>query len=266
MKPARVDWEEFLHGFVPPRPLAVTIGVFDGLHAGHRELVRRIVARQPGCAPTVVTFKVNPKKILRPHGFEGDLLSLNRKLEIMGELGVEVAVLIDFSGDFSTMPGRNFLSTVVDRGRVAYMAVGWDFHCGRGRDTDARALVDFCASRSVDAELLDPVSFHGDTASSTRIRRAVRAGRISEAERLLGRPFEVELGACTGGEDGAWRFAPPEGMVRPPAGLWPVAGREGEAWLRIGAGDLEIGGMRRSEIGHRVPITSLEKNEAIDKE
>jgi len=147
---------------------------------------------------------------------------------------VEVVVLIDFSGDFSKMPGRNFLSTVVEHGRVAYMVIGWDFHCGRGRDTDAGGLVEFCRARSVDAELLDPVSFHGDAASSTRIRRAVRAGRLLVAERLLGRPYEVELGSYLRGEAGVWRFAAREGMVLPPEGAWPIAGREGEALLIVG--------------------------------
>lgn len=266
MNPEIISWEAFRAWSPGPRPLAATIGVFDGLHQGHRELIRRIVARGPGLRPAVFTFRENPKRLLRPEGFEGDLLSLERKLELLAELGVEVVILIDFSGDFSRMPGRNFLSTVVDAGRVAYLAIGWDFHCGRGRDTDATALADFCRVRAVDAELLDPVSFQGDTASSTRIRRAVQAGRLLEAERLLGRPYEVEVGACLGGEGRRWRFALRGGMVEPPSGPWSVAGREGEARLHLGDGSLEIEGLGRDEIGRRIPITLLAENEAIDKE
>jgi len=259
-------WEVFKDGLESDRRLSATIGVFDGLHLGHQELIRRVVAKAPILSPAVFTFRENPKRILRPDNFDGDLLSLGRKLELFESLGVEVVVLIDFSGDFSKMPGRNFLSTVVDRGRIAHMAIGWDFHCGRGRDTDARKLMDFCKSRDVDVELLDPVAFHGDAASSTRIRRAIRAGRLHDAEKLLGRPCEVELGAARGGEGETWRFAVREGMVLPPIGSWPVVGREGEAWLRIGTDVLEVQGMRKSEIDGRLPITTLDKKEAIDKE
>ncbi len=266
MKLILLDWDDFRTFYVPERPLAATIGVFDGLHAGHRALLGKIVAKAPALIPGVITFRTNPKRMLRAETYEGDLSSLDRKLELFASFGVEVVILIDFSGDFSRMPGRNFLSTVVERGHVAYMAIGWDFHCGRGRDTDARGLVDFCRARSVDAELLDPVSFHGDAASSTRIRRAVKAGRLHDAERLLGRPFEVELGPLIRGEGKSWHFEAPEGMVLPPEGPWRIAEREGEALLIVGGRSLEVKGLSRSEIGPRIPITMLGKNEAIDKE
>ncbi len=266
MKPLVIDWEAFRSSFASEKPLAATIGAFDGLHLGHRELIGRVVSKAGPMLPAVFTFEANPKRLLRPESYEGDLLSLERKLELIGSYGVEVVILIDFSGDFSKMPGRNFLSTVVERGRVAYMAIGWDFHCGRGRDTDARGLQAFCAALAVDVELLDAVSFHGDAASSTRIRRAVKAGRLVEAERLLGRPFELELGDFLGGEGETWRFAAREGMVLPPAGIWSVAGREGEATVLVGPGGLEVRGMGRSDLDRRIPITVLGKNEAIDKE
>lgn len=266
MTPRVLDWEDFCGGAFAECRMAATVGAFDGLHLGHRALLEKIAAKAPALVPTVFTFKVNPKRILRPEDYEGDLISLDRKVELMGSFGVEVIVLIDFSGDFSTRPGRNFLSTVVEFGRVAYMAIGWDFHCGRGRDTDARGLKDFCGGLSVEAELLDPVSFQGDAASSTRIRRAVRAGRIQDAERLLGRPYEIELGTPIEGSGRVWRFARPANLIFPPPGIWAVAGREGEARVLIGPDFLEIQGMRESEIGRRLPLMMLGKNVAIDKE
>ena len=266
MKPRLVDWQEFNFSFVPDRPLAATIGVFDGLHAGHQALIQKIVSQAPGLLPAVFTFRLNPKRILRPESYEGDLISLDRRLELLAAFGVEVVILIDFSGDFSKMPGRNFLSTVVERGHIAYMAIGWDFRCGKGRDTDAKGLVDFCRAHSVEAELLDPVSLHGDAASSTKIRRAVKTGQLAMAEGLLGRPFEVELGPRLGDGGGSDRFAIREGMVLPPQGPWSIVGREGESRLIVGERELEVRGLARSEIGARIPITVLSKNEAIDKE
>ncbi len=266
MKLMLLDWEEFRRAYAPERPMAATIGVFDGLHAGHQALIKKIVDKAPEYIPAVFTFRDNPKRLLRAEGYEGDLLGLDHKLELLTAFGVEVVVLIDFSGDFSRMPGRNFLSTVVERGRVAYMAIGWDFHCGRGRDTDARGLAEFCKDRSVEAELLDPVLFHGDAASSTKIRRAVKAGQLTLAERLLGRPYELELGTFLGGSEGNWRFSFRGGMVRPPEGAWKIMKREGEALLVIDGQGLEVKGLSRAEIGSRIPITTLGKNEEIDKE
>lgn len=211
-----LKWDEF-RSERADRQLAVVIGVFDGLHIGHRELVSRVVGRG-GLSSAVVTFADNPKKILTPESFDGRLSTLDQKLSLIEAMGVDLSVLIDFSGDFSKLPGRQFLSLLSESSRLRYLAVGSDFRCGYGLDTDAKGVRDFCQSRSVDVELLGAVQWAGLAVSSSRIRKAIVAGRIEEAEAMLGRPYEIDLrGARLAASD---PVVPTGGQASPPAGRY----------------------------------------------
>jgi riboflavin kinase / FMN adenylyltransferase len=188
-----IEWSQFLDE-ARPLPLAAAIGVFDGMHLGHRALVQRILGRK-GLASAVMTFKENPKRILSPSSFHGDLSTLGQKLELVESLGADFCVLIDFSGDFSKLPGRLFLSMLEKKAGLRYLAVGHDFRCGSGLDTDAEAIRVFCEERSIGVEFLRAVSWSGHPISSSRIRKAVLEGRLEDAATMLGRPYELDLRA-----------------------------------------------------------------------
>jgi riboflavin kinase/FMN adenylyltransferase len=237
---------------------SVTIGVFDGLHAGHRALIERCV-RRAGAGPSVVfTFRNNPKKLLKPDAFPGDLVSLDRKLELLEAFGVDLVVLIDFSGDFSRMPGRIFLSTLHESVHPDFVAIGSDFHCGKGRDTDAAELRSFFGERGVTVEIFAPVVAGGEVVSSTRIRLALQSGNIGAASELLGREVEVELGGHLGLRDGVHHFARPEGLVLPPPGLYPVTTDDpessGQGGIMVKGNGLELVGLGGCEGLARVRI------------
>ncbi|MCL2558655.1 MAG: FAD synthetase family protein [Treponema sp.] len=171
-------------------PLALTVGVFDGLHLGHQKLVRRVCA-QAGCEPAVVTFAQNPAAVMRPDVFPGDLFSLDEKLALLRALGVSLVALIDFSRDFSTIRGRDFLAALLGGRKVAFVALGENFRCGRGAETDALAARAFAGERGTEVWIAEPVMDDGLPISSSRIRRALAEGRTDEAERLLGRPYSA---------------------------------------------------------------------------
>jgi len=183
-----IDWDEFIRPGRPPEPmpLALTVGVFDGVHLGHQALINRVRA-QASCLPTVVTFRRNPMETIRPDGFAGDILSLERKLASLEALGVGLVVLIDFSGEFSKINGRDFIDLLLARHPVSLIALGEDFRCGRGLDIGAREIRDIAGTLGVEAWIAPPVMDGGQPVSSSRIRRALAAGRVAEAERLLGR-------------------------------------------------------------------------------
>jgi len=194
-----IDWSEFASPKrappeAQPAPLALTVGVFDGLHLGHQALIRRICA-EGSCVPAAVTFRRNPMAKLRPEAFAGDIYSLERKLLLLEELGVRLAVLIDFSREFSNMNGRDFADLLLGSRPARLLALGRDFRCGRGLDAGAAELEGFARARGVEAWIAPPVTDGGRPVSSSRIRQALAAGRIAEAERLLGRPYGLELGA-----------------------------------------------------------------------
>jgi riboflavin kinase/FMN adenylyltransferase len=261
-----LSWDDFVSSYEAGLPMMATVGVFDGLHLGHQALIRAVGSCEAGCRRAVFTFRENPKRLLRPGSYEGDLLSLPNKLELLESLGVEVTVLIDFSGVFSRMPGRNFLSMLWERGRLARIVVGSDFHCGRGRDTDSVALRTFYRELGVEVLVHEPVNLGGRPVSSSRIRAAVAAGELGEVEALLGRPFEVELGSILSREPDGIRYRRPEGMVIPPCGLWPVAGASKATVLLVEEESLMVRGPGFDPARVRVPISVLGKNEEIDKE
>jgi riboflavin kinase/FMN adenylyltransferase len=214
-----LSWEELVGGRLSGLPFAATIGVFDGLHIGHRALVSRILG-EDGLVSAVLTFAENPKRLLSPSTYQGGLSTLRQKLELIESMGVDYGVLIDFSGDFSKLPGRLFLSILRDCGELRYLAVGSNFRCGRGLDTDAEGIRDFCGD-SIGVELLDPVKWAGSEVSSSRIRKAILEGRLDEAARMLGRPYEIDLRDAEISQTG---LAAPRGdQALPPRGVYEAS-------------------------------------------
>jgi riboflavin kinase/FMN adenylyltransferase len=213
-----IDWKAFARGEEPVGPFAAAIGVFDGIHLGHRELIGRIVGK-PGLAGAVVTFAENPKRFLHGPAFPGDILTLRQRARAIGSLGADVLVLIDFSGDFGKLPGREFLSILSEAG-MRYLAVGHDFRCGHRLDTGADEIRDFCAGRGIGVDFIRAVRVAGHPVSSSRIRRAISEARLEEAAALMGRPFELDLEGAARESGGRIRTA--GGQAFPPSGTYEV--------------------------------------------
>jgi riboflavin kinase/FMN adenylyltransferase len=230
----------------PARGLSATVGVFDGLHIGHRRLIECVFAHGDGRDTGVFTFTENPKKLLKPSSYHGALSSLEQKLEMLEALGLDLCVLIDFSGNFSKLAGRDFLSSLKDKGNLQYIAVGSNFSCGYKLDTHAHDIKDFYGPAGIGIDVLDPVLWEGHAVSSSRIRNAIRDGRIDDATAMLGRPYEIDLRRCGPGRlaDGRWTCGRPEGIVLPPEGRYDAMaigkGNTAPALMGVNLDRLEI--------------------------
>jgi riboflavin kinase/FMN adenylyltransferase len=200
-----LDWQDLIDGPPLPRPTAMTIGVFDGVHQGHQALIARIVGR--GLEPVVVTFRQNPRLFFNSADHPGDISSLAQKLSLFESLGVGCTILIDFSSDFSKLGGREFIDFLTTCGNMAYLVIGAQFRCGHGLDTDAALIRRVNERNGVATELVEPVLDGSEPVSSSRIRAAIRAGDFAAAEGALGRPFVLDLGS-------ARRLVPPDGTYR----------------------------------------------------
>jgi riboflavin kinase/FMN adenylyltransferase len=194
-----LDWDEFLKtggrtaasDGAAERGIALTIGVFDGVHRGHQVLLEKICGG--GLLSTVVTFRQNPLRILRPQDFPGDIYTLEQKLAIFKKFGVQQTILIDFSTEFSIMTGRAFIDLLL-RGRpVELLALGQNFHCGHDRNYGVARIQDHAKTLGVATWVASPVIEGGRRISSSRIRQALAAGRFDEAELLLGRRHNAAL-------------------------------------------------------------------------
>lgn len=230
--PEVISWEQFLSGkALSWGKVAAAIGVFDGVHLGHRALLERVVAS--GLTPAAVTFASNPKAILRREGAHGDLLTTRRKIELLGSFGMTKVLLIDFSRDFSILPGREFLSRLWEYGSIRYLAVGHDFRCGFHLDTDAEAIRSYGEGVGFKAEIVDAVLHDGHPVSSSRIRRDVAAGRLRHAAALLDRPHELDIRNLTFTEsDSSYVFSRAEtAQVLPPDGSYEVVDPETDGRL-----------------------------------
>lgn len=199
-----IEWPSFLEGpgsldsasTAPPlEGSAMTIGVFDGVHLGHRELIQRIVSRGPN--PTVITFRENPKKIVSPASYEGDIFSLAQKLAAFDKLGVKRVILIDFSEKFSKLSGKEFFNLLEDRGKMVFLAIGADFRCGYRQDTDADIIREMNERKGIPTEVVPHVPLGGANGtgpvSSSRIRFAILSGDLALAAALMGRNVELDL-------------------------------------------------------------------------
>jgi riboflavin kinase/FMN adenylyltransferase len=167
-------------GELGERPRAVALGTFDGVHLGHRRVIE--TALETGPEPTVVTFDPHPRTAL---GNRVELLStLERRLELIGELGVEAALVVDFTLDLARLEPEEFADQVLRPIGTQTVIAGADFRFGRGRKGDLELL----AGLGFDVKpvpLLEGVSSSG-------IRELIRAGDVGGAAELLGRPVEVE--------------------------------------------------------------------------
>jgi riboflavin kinase/FMN adenylyltransferase len=233
-----LSWEEFL-GRKKERAscAAMTIGVFDGVHAGHGELIKaaRDFAWNKNAAGEkagawVITFRENPKKILRPGSYPGDILPFTDKLAKLEEAGIDLSVIIDFSAGFGKLAGADFMSLIYAHCPLEFLAMGEDFHFGYRMDTGAGKAKAFFEPLGVRVDILPPVYHGGQRISSTRIRGFIRDGNFSAAAAMLGHPYRLTLpGGCGVGILAREAFT----QALPQKGSFPVV-FEGTAGRRDG--------------------------------
>jgi riboflavin kinase/FMN adenylyltransferase len=174
-------------GELERRPRVVAIGTFDGVHLGHRSVVRTAV--EAGPHPTAVTFHPHPREVL---GNQVSLLAtLERRLELLAELGIQDALVVEFTPELASLTPEEFVDAYLGAIGTELVVAGEGFRFGRRRGGDL-ALLERLGIRT-------QVAPHVEGVSSTRIRQLVTAGDVEGAAPLLGRPVEVE-GTVVSGE------------------------------------------------------------------
>jgi len=181
-----ITWKQFLEkGLQLGNSFtSVTVGVFDGVHRGHKALLERIVSYNAQYAPMVVTFKENHKTENKEQLIE--IFSFQKRLAVFEELGIKIVIAVEFTDEFKCMPGIEFLEILFKRGNIGFFAAGADFRCGYQLDTDAETIKDFFISRGIPAEIVPQLTEDSLPISSSRIRNAIAEGDRILAEKLLG--------------------------------------------------------------------------------
>jgi len=199
--------EEFLARYGGAPRSVVTVGNFDGVHLGHREILRRLVerAREAQALSVAVTFDPHPLCALRPESAPALLMTLDQRLAALGEARLDAVLVLRFDIALAQLSPQDFVQRIlVDTLRARSILVGENFRFGHRNAGDVPMLREMGKSLSSDAafevECVEPVVCRGAVVSSSAIRAAVREGRLIEAARLLGRPFSLsgEISSGTG--------------------------------------------------------------------
>jgi riboflavin kinase / FMN adenylyltransferase len=176
-----------------PRPAAVAVGNFDGLHLGHRRILDRLcrLAARRGLRSLVLTFEPHPERALGRRS----VLMIDTPPQRLARLGgtcVDAAAVIPFDPGFSRLDGPDFVRDVlVGRLGAREVVVGRGFRFGRQRRGDTALLERLGREAGLGVHVVPPVVLDGRTVSSTAVRGLLARGRVDEAARLLGRPYEI---------------------------------------------------------------------------
>lgn len=173
----------------------VTIGNFDGVHLGHREIFRKIVreAGESNKKSMVITFDPHPQKIIHPERRPFFLLTpLNEKLDLIRSCGIDAVILITFSIEFARITAKEFVENILwGKLRLSKLFIGYDYVFGKGKGGDAKFLKAYGKELGFQVEEISAVKTDGMISSSTGIRLAILDGNVKQASEMLGRPYGV---------------------------------------------------------------------------
>lgn len=228
------------------RRVCLAIGVFDGVHLGHQQIIRQAVAdaRQHDAMALVVTFDRHPNAVVAPERTPPQIFARSQKLRAIEALGVEALLEIPFDRMFSEKSGESFIRELAgDLRKIFSICVGANFVFGHRRSGDVALLKRLGMELGFQVHGHAAVALDGEMVSSTRIREAIRAGNLDAAGQMLGRPYaicgEVRAGDRLGRQLGfpTANLAVP-GLVLPPNGVYAgctqVAGNFYRVALNLG--------------------------------
>lgn len=203
-----------------------TIGNFDGVHLGHREIISRVLSAKkmiPGSSSLLITFSPHPADVLYPARNLSLLTDMDKKLEMLDELGLDVALIIEFTLAFARQDPRDFVSDVLLPLNVRELFIGHDFAFGKGRAGNVEFLSREGRRFGFAVHEVAQISMDGERIGSSRIRSLIQSGDVEKAEKMLGRPHSLR-GMVVGGHGRGKSFGFPTCNIREPEETIPSPG------------------------------------------
>ena len=184
-----------LRGLYSPdsRPVAFTIGNFDGVHLGHQALLNQLLAegKARGLPAAVVIFEPHPREFFMPQQAPARLTTLREKLELFSELGVDRVHVCRFNAHFAQMSAADFIKVLYEKLSARFVLIGDDFRFGSRRAGDFALMEKFGIIRGFEVQAVNSVKHDGVRISSTAVRAALAAGQLRSAQRYLGRHYSM---------------------------------------------------------------------------
>jgi riboflavin kinase/FMN adenylyltransferase len=215
-------------------PSVVAIGNFDGVHAGHRQIMRRVaaLARDKGYTATILTFDPHPAQVLAPDRAPKLLMTIDQRVRAMRAEGIEAVFLLPFSLDFAKLTPEEFAESILAKALQARaILVGDDFRFGYKQSGNVDTLRTLGHSLGFELEAIAGVARRDKRISSSGIRNLVTAGAVSRACRILGAPFALEGKVVPGQGIGSKKTVPtlnldPLNEVLPKTGVYVTRTRD----------------------------------------
>jgi len=170
----------------------LTIGVFDGVHRGHRQIITKLVndSHAKNSPAVLLTFDPHPASVLT--GKEIRLLTTpDERAQILFSLGVDTVITQRFTRDLSTVPALEYMSSLKQTLGLSHLLIGYDFALGKGREGNAPRLTEIGTALNYTVEIIPALSDESGVISSTEIRKLISIGNVSEANKLLGYPYPL---------------------------------------------------------------------------
>jgi riboflavin kinase/FMN adenylyltransferase len=220
---------------LPPyvKDTVITVGTFDGVHRGHRDVIERLVSRSRALKiPSVlVTFDPHPLEIVNPAAAPLLLTTHDEKLEVLAETGIDYMAVVPFTARLAEYSAEDFVELVLRRCfRMRELLIGYDHGFGRQRAGNVAVLQTLGERDGFQVQVVEPVATtDGRSVSSTSIRRAIAGGDLERAAESLGRPYSVSGQVVRGDQRGRTigfptlnLGAPPNRKLLPPEGVYAV--------------------------------------------
>lgn len=179
---------------VPKTPTVLTVGVFDGVHLGHRSLLRETVrqAKDLGFASGAVTFTGHPRLVLGKHRELPHLTSLDQRIKFIKAMGIDHVICLTFSEELASLTAEQFVALLVKHYSLRGLVIGPDFALGRDRSGNAALLKKLSQEKGFSLTVVAPETSNGINISSTLIRQAMARSDMQSVHKLLGRCFTLE--------------------------------------------------------------------------
>ncbi len=218
--------EEELAEVSPEKDMLLTIGVFDGVHLGHKYLISQLTehARQQHLLSGVVTFRQHPREVLSPRTSLPFLTNLAEKVNLLKKEGVDAVITLSFTQELARISAGQFVGLLKKYLRMRGLLIGPDFVLGRNRGGSPDTLRTLGQDMDFSVIVIPPSKVNGEVVSSTAIRNALADGDMQRVINLIGRPFSLQGRVTTGAGRGLKLGFPTANLEVDPKQALPAEG------------------------------------------
>jgi riboflavin kinase/FMN adenylyltransferase len=220
-----MSFSQRLAGLAPQRDTVLTIGVFDGVHQGHRHLLNQLIAlAAPDYAPAVITFSNRPVTVFHPGTVPSYLTTPEQKVELLKALGIELVASLEFTTELAQVTAQEFAEVLCDTMRMRGLLLGPDSALGKDRQGDLAYMRAQGERLGFWVETVQPLEIDNRPVKSRLIRETLVEGDVASGARLLGRKHGLTGVVVLGDQRGRTLGFPTANLDVYPGLLWPADG------------------------------------------